>query len=71
MISNNAYIPTPISLGIRYMISKKKYINLLVNSNITKETKIIPCNKEEYLTAIEINNDFKGDLKTVLKKILQ
>lgn len=49
----------------------KRYINLLVNSNITKETKIIPCNKEEYLTAIEINNDFKGDLKTVLKKILQ
>lgn len=48
----------------------KRYINLLVNSNITKETKIIPCNKEEYLTAIEINNDFKGDLKTVLKKIL-
>lgn len=49
----------------------KRYINLLVNSNITKETKIIPCNKEEYLTAIEINNDFKGDLKTVLKKILE
>ena len=48
----------------------KRYINLLVNSNITKETKIIPCNKEEYLTAIEINYDFKGDLKTVLKKIL-
>lgn len=48
----------------------KRYINLLVNSNITKETKIIPCNKKEYLTAIEINNDFKGDLKTVLKKIL-
>ena len=49
----------------------KRYINLLVNSNITKETKIMPCNKEQYLTAIEINNDFKGDLKTVLKKILE
>lgn len=49
----------------------KRYINLLVNSNITKETKIIPCNKDEYLTAIEINNDFKGDFKTVLKKILE
>ena len=49
----------------------KRYINLLVNSNITKETEIKPSNKEEYLTAIEINNDFKGDLKTVLKKILE
>lgn len=49
----------------------KRYINLLVNSNITKKTKIMPCNKEEYLTAIEINNDFKGDFKTVLKKILE
>ena len=46
MISNNAYIPTPISLGIRYMISKKKYINLInyINHSIVgkKVLHIIP-----------------------------